>query len=641
MLDSARDSGLPYVLLPTPRAIRRTGGVAKNIDALARELQTLRIRLRSLSHGQAAGEQHAGGLNAGTITIEPAGHEQSSSSEAYRLRVGASADGSAHVHIHARGPGVRHALATLEQLLRQPEVLERREIACLEIEDAPSFPNRGVMLDISRDRVPTMPELKALVDLLGDLKFNQLQLYTEHTFAYAGHEAAWREASPITPSEARELDDYAHARGVELVPNQNCFGHLAHWLRLPEYQHLAEIEGNDPWMFLHWERRGPFSLCPTEPRAGEFVGELLAQLLPCFRSKRVNVGCDETFDVGWGRSKAEVDRIARTWSKGDPTEQSLSKARAMLYFQFVQTIAARAQALGRTPMMWGDIALGHPGLLKMMPKGMIGLAWWYEPSEVFGECVSTLREAGHEAWVCPGTSSWRSITGRTHERRGNIADAAEQGLREGATGLLICDWGDLGHRQQWPIALAGIAQGAEAAWNAGAARAFDARATSLHVLNDQAMTLGPWLDELGDADLHIRQHARLSNASALFNDLHPPVPALLQPGERGINAPMAMWHEADERLAALGARTPTWGEPSGLSGLMRRELDHTLEVARFAAAHAIAMREPALSGTARASLRDRARAILDEHRELWFKRSRAGGLAHSSSYYESVIKDLS
>ena len=50
---------------------------------------------------------------------------------------------------------------------------------------APVLPVRGYMLDISRDKVPTMETLFALVDSLAALRYNQLQFYTEHTFAFA------------------------------------------------------------------------------------------------------------------------------------------------------------------------------------------------------------------------------------------------------------------------------------------------------------------------------------------------------------------------------------------------------------------------------------------------------------------------
>jgi hypothetical protein len=57
-------------------------------------------------------------------------------------------------------------------------------LSALRVEDAPDFPVRGVMLDISRDRVPRMDTLRSLLDLLASLKINQVQVYMEHTFAY-------------------------------------------------------------------------------------------------------------------------------------------------------------------------------------------------------------------------------------------------------------------------------------------------------------------------------------------------------------------------------------------------------------------------------------------------------------------------
>ena len=56
------------------------------------------------------------------------------------------------------------------------------------------------MLDVSRDRVPTLRTLRLIVDLLARYRYTQSQLYTEHTFAYAGHESVWEEPDPVTPA---------------------------------------------------------------------------------------------------------------------------------------------------------------------------------------------------------------------------------------------------------------------------------------------------------------------------------------------------------------------------------------------------------------------------------------------------------
>ena len=103
------------------------------------------------------------------------------------------------------------------------------------------FDVRGYMLDVSRDKVPTLATLKRIVDLLERFGYNQFQLYTEHTFAYSRHKAVWKDASPLTADEVRELDAYCSFKGIELVPNQNSFGHLERWLAFDEYRPLAEL----------------------------------------------------------------------------------------------------------------------------------------------------------------------------------------------------------------------------------------------------------------------------------------------------------------------------------------------------------------------------------------------------------------
>ncbi len=533
--------------------------------------------------------------------------------EGYRLRIVPDPE---RIRIHAAGlAGALHALSTLRQLFRQ----YGRSLPALRIEDSPCFPCRGVMLDVSRDRVPTMAELLRVVDQLAELKLNHLQLYTEHTFAYAGHEEVWHGSSPVTPAEVRELDAYCRLRGITLAANQNCFGHLASWLRHPRYAHLAEIEGADTlWKFYDFDRRGPFSLCPTDSGSLTLVRDLLSQLLPCFSSGLININCDETADVGQGRTREEVAR----------------RGRAAVYFDFVRAVAESARSLGARPMFWADIALSHPESIGLIPEDMICLAWGYEPDAPFGDWCRRLREIGREVWVCPGTSSWRSITGRTFERRANLAAATDQGRSGGAEGFLVTDWGDVGHRQQWPISLHGIAHGAHAAWT-GSGDSPDPSAESLHVFGDTSLGVASWLDEVGDADLPLRQiggrtqsdgkPSRLRNASVLFNDLHPPFEGADRVGD--VNE----WSAVGDHLAELSRRLP------GIQNAqLRDELNHILAVASFAAERGVMRRSRGASG-AEARLAARLREILAEHRRLWLLRSRPGGLDDSCRHYRDLL----
>jgi hexosaminidase len=516
------------------------------------------------------------------------------------------------------------ARAILAQLRRQyGDVLP-----AMEIEDSPAFATRGVMLDISRDRVPMMEHLLHFVDTMSTLGLNHLQLYTEHAFAYAGHEEVWRGRDPMTPAEVRELDTYCRLRGVELAANQNCFGHLASWLRHPRYAPLAETHGD--WEFEYagerFQRSGPFSLCPTDPASLRLVEDLLGQLLPCFSGGLVNIGCDETFDVGAGRS---ADAVRET-------------GRAAVCVEFTRRVCDIARTHCRRPMFWADIALHSPRSAGRLGDA-IALIWDYEPGYPWAERIASLRAQGLETWVCPGTSCWRSITGRTTERRANLREAAAGGLSAGATGFMVTQWGDTGHHQQWPITLHALAEAADAAWTGGREVCSPA-AASLQVLDDPSLRLGGWLDELGDADLRLRQIAgrtagqprRLRNATALFVDLHTPLrEGGADPRVSGglANAGPAMWREVLAKLESLTAARPLHADVR-----VSAELRHTLDVATFAARRALLRREA--GGISRDNLLDDAARIRGEFAGLWPARSRTGGLASSLRHYDTMIEDL-
>jgi len=299
----------------------------------------------------------------------------------------------------------------------------------------------GYQLDVSRCKVPTMKTLRHMVDLLAKLGYNQFQLYTEHTFAYAGHEAAWAESSPMTPAEIRQLDAWCAEKGIELVPNQNSFGHMERWLRHPEYVALAEAPLADVPGLWGGRSTAPTALCPTAPASVKFLAGLYDQLFPCFRSKYVNVGCDEVGDVTDApnsRSAAEVRRRGGS---------------QYVYLDFLKKIHGLVSERGHTMMFWGDIILHKPELISELPQDVIALNWGYEADHPFAKETAAFKKAGRRFYVCPGTSAWGSLTGRVRNMTGNVDNAVENGLKNGAEGLLLADWGDGGHPNPWLVSV--------------------------------------------------------------------------------------------------------------------------------------------------------------------------------------------
>ena len=358
------------------------------------------------------------GSDRADLSLEVVGN---GASESYRLQVaptGSRIQGSDEA-------GLFYGMCTLVQWLDIRGRRTEQVLSCpaVEIDDGPSFATRGVMLDISRNKVPTMKTLYRLVDRLAGWKINHLELYLEHTFAYRGHQAVWEGWSPITPEEVRALDDYCRQRFIELAPNQNSFGHFHRWLVVDSYRHLAECPEGIEHPFS--QEVEPFSLCPTDPGTFELLADLYGQLLPNFRSRLFNVGLDETFDLGKGRS-AQICAALGT---------------GRVYLEFLQKIHRMVRERDHRMLFWGDIILEHPELVPELPGDAIALEWGYEADHPFAEHGRRFSDSGIEFWVCPGTSSWLSFAGRSDNALLNVRNAARHGLENGATGLLIADWG--------------------------------------------------------------------------------------------------------------------------------------------------------------------------------------------------------
>jgi hexosaminidase len=346
------------------------------------------------------------------------------------------------IQFHKVG-GLRAAAATLRQLLRQ----FGRRLPCLAIQDWPDFPRRGVMLDISRGRVPSLATLLDFADKLADFKINELQLYTEHTFAYRNYRSVWRDWGALTGAEIRALDTRCRELGIDLVPNQNSFGHLREFLAHPKLKALAEISAPYPdgggsfWRY-------PSTLAPHHPGTLPFLRSLYDELLPNFSSSFLNVGCDETWDLGRGQSRRRCER----------------RGKGRVYLDFLRRIEREVSQRGRRMMFWGDIILHYPELIKKLPRDLIALNWGYEANHPFARETAQFARAKVPFYVCPGTSTWMTLIGKHDNAFANLRAAAKAGRANGAIGYLNTDWGDGGHPQPLAVSWLPFLVGAGLSW---------------------------------------------------------------------------------------------------------------------------------------------------------------------------------
>ncbi|MGN0835498.1 MAG: beta-N-acetylhexosaminidase [Candidatus Spyradosoma sp.] len=317
-----------------------------------------------------------------------------------------------------------------------------------------AFAERGFMLDVSRGRVPTMPALEKLVRLLAALRYNRLQLYVEHTFAFRGHEEVWRDASPLTPEEIRRLDAFCRAHGIELVPNLNSFGHVERWLKHARYRPLAEC----PDGFYHElfkMRRAAGTFAPGEASA-DFMGGLYREYLPNFSSEFFNVGGDEPWELGQGRSRGLC----------------AARGRRAVYLEHMARLKKRAEACGKKIMFWADVLLGDDGEIPAdFVRGTVPVIWGYEADHPFdAQCArvrGALAAAGGDPGgflVAPGTSSWLSFGTRQTNALANVRAACAAAKKYGARGVLLTTWGDFGYHNPPAADLAPLVACAAEMW---------------------------------------------------------------------------------------------------------------------------------------------------------------------------------
>jgi len=513
---------------------------------------------------------------------------------------------------HADELGLRYAHQTLARLAADEVVPAMR------ILDHPDFEHRGLMLDVSRDRVPTNETLAWLVAMMAELRYNHLELYVEHTFAYRGHDEVWRDASPLQPEDLRWLDRLCAEHGITLVANQNTFGHMERWLRHDRYRARAECPDGAISPFTG-QAMPPATLAPTPANAAFALG-LVRELASHVTSRLVNIGADEPFELGQGASAGDV----------------AGRGRAAVYLEHLERLIRPLVAEGHHVLFWGDVLRRHPDLVARLPtEGATAVVWNYEapaehPGLLGGLGASVLEtlglpddahlgfraharsfvETGYPFWVAAGTSSWNTLIGRWSNARANLLDAAVVGRESGAPGFLVTDWGDNGHLQPLVVSLLPLAYGAGVSWCASTNADRDAAVEVDRLL--AVPGLGTLLAGLGDA--HLLSGVATLNGSPLFAALDPtrPLPLIGRGDPEGHAETLAVLDAALARLQGV--------EALGLEAAVRLARQGAWRLARRAGAAV-----PGDDGDLAADLRE----CVDLQRESWLASSRPGGLTDS------------
>lgn len=212
----------------------------------------------------------------------------------------------------ASADGFRFAWQTVEQLKQKNGIM-----AC-DVQDAPAFKWRSLMLDVSRHFQP-ISFLKKQIDVMAQYKFNRLHLhltdaagwrieikrYPRLTSLAAWREGkTWKEWSKLgckymeegtegayggyyTQDELRDLVKYAAERGITIVPEIEMPGHS------------AEVLTAYPELSCTHEPYKQMDFCPGSVATYDFLENVLKEVMDIFPSKYIHVGGDEADKASW------------------------------------------------------------------------------------------------------------------------------------------------------------------------------------------------------------------------------------------------------------------------------------------------------------------------------------------------------
>jgi hexosaminidase len=331
--------------------------------------------------------------------------------------------------------GIFYGAQTVKQLVRgagKDEVL-----IAPTLRDWPAMAHRGLSDDWSRGPIPNMDFLKREIRTLAAYKMNTFSPYFEHTFAYASTPVAAFPGGSMTPTEARELVEYAAQYHIMVIPEQEAFGHLHNVLKFEQYS----APGETP--------RGAV-LAPGDAGSMPVITEWFKELSEVFPAPYSHIGADETFELGLGRTRKDV------------TDRGLGA----VYMDFLKQIHTALEPNHKQLLFWADIAENSPELVPTLPKDMIAISWHYDAEPDFTKAIMPFTNAGLETWIAPGVNNWNRIYPNNNEALGNIRAFVRDGQKLGAKGMLNTIWNDDGEGifdENWY----GVMFGAAASWQQG------------------------------------------------------------------------------------------------------------------------------------------------------------------------------
>ena len=225
--------------------------------------------------------------------------------ESYELKIGPD-----NISLRAQTDvGALRGLSTLKQLISVQN--GTYGFPRVKIKDAPRFPWRGLMLDVSRHFMP-VEVVKRNLDAMAFVKLNVLHWHLSDDQGFRVevkslpnlHERA-SDGMYYTQDQIRDIVRYADERGIRVVPEFDVPGHATAILTAyPEYASNLNLR------YSLERNSGIFdpTLDPTNEEVYTFLDTLFKEVTPLFPDEYFHIGGDENEGKHWDEN-SQIQRF--------------------------------------------------------------------------------------------------------------------------------------------------------------------------------------------------------------------------------------------------------------------------------------------------------------------------------------------
>lgn len=280
-----------------------------------------------------------------------------------------------------------HAFRALGRVLGEGEV-RRSRIA----EETSAFDVLGVMLDASRNAVPTERTLQSFLCRFALMGIDTLMLYTEDTYEVPGEPFFGYLRGGYTQAELKRLDRFASGLGIEMFACIQTLGHMGQVLQWPAYAGYLDT---------------PSILLAGEEKTYALIEKMIRAASTPFRSRRIHIGMDEAHGLG-------TEEYKRRHGARDPFA---------IFNEHLARVRAICRRYGLKPMIWSDMyfRLGskhdhYYDKATVIPQRVIDkiprdveLVYWdyyHHDGAFYRDWIRRHRRLGSEPIMATGVWSW-------------------------------------------------------------------------------------------------------------------------------------------------------------------------------------------------------------------------------------------